>query len=157
MFHRLSGRSLLLCLIVPLLQPACIPGLRPSYEHEEVTKKRSVDQVHFQDSLNVFFIDDVNPYPDIEVLWFSSFLEGPVEMEIFDGATDSLEAAYIFEPQSTPVYAVAYRPESKRLVKCVIRVNAEPKCARLLTAFYPIPQPQWGTRYTVHQRHGTDK
>jgi hypothetical protein len=141
-------------LIVPFLEPACIPGLHPSYEYDQVTKKRSTDQVNFQDSLNVFFVEDVNPYPDKEVLWFSSFLEGPVEMEIYDAASDSLEAVFTFEPQSIPLYTVAYRAESSRLVKCVIRVNDQPKCARLLPAFYPIPQPQWGTKYTVQEKHG---
>jgi hypothetical protein len=142
-------------LTLALGQLACIVQLHQSYEYGEVTKKRSADQVHFQDSLKVFFVDYVNPYPDKEVLWFSSYLEGPVEMEIHDAGNDSLEAVYRFEPQEMPLYAVAYRSDSNRLVKCVIRVNNQPKCARLCASFYPLPQPQWGTTYTVEREQRT--
>jgi hypothetical protein len=130
----------------------CFSMLNPSHDYEDVTRKRASDQVHFADSLKVFFVDYVNPYPDREILWFSSFLEGSVTMEVHDAASDSLEAIYHFEPQETPLYAVAHRTNSPRLVKCVILVANEAKCAKLLPVFYPLHHPQWGTEYRVEER-----
>jgi len=127
----------------------CWVLFHPSYDYNEVSTKRIADQTYYADSMNVFFVQYVNPYPDKEVLWFSSFIEGDVEMEIHSAETDSVEAIYHFEPQETPLFALAYRADSDRLVKCVVRINGRQKCARLLPAFYPLPQPQWGTSYRV--------
>lgn len=151
MKHRILPSYFILLSVLAALFQGCWVLFNPSYDYDDVTTKRIADQTYYGDSLSVFFVEYVNPYPDKEVLWFSSFIEGNVEMDVYNTETDSLEAIYHFEPQDTPLFVVAYRTESQRLVKCVVRVNSRPKCARLLPAFYPLPQPQWGTEYRVEE------
>jgi len=120
-----------------------------SERYEEVTTKRAADQVYFEDSLHVFFVDYTNPYSDREVLWISSYVEGSVKLHLHSMGDDSLKAIYHFKRQESPLYPVVYRTDRSRMVKCVILVDGRPKCARILPWIYPLPHPQWGTEYTV--------
>ena len=139
-------------LLTPVFMIAgCSAFIRPSYEYDDVTAKRISDQSYFEDSLKVFFVEYPNPYRDKEVLWFASFLEGEVEMRLHDMTDDSLVAVYRFEPQTAPIYPIAYRADRERPVKCVILVDGRPKCATQVPWLYPLPVPQWGTRYTVKE------
>jgi len=139
------------CFLLTLCLGGCSSFLNPSYDYDDVTTKRIGDQSYFEDSLKVFFVDYPNPYPDKEVLWFASFLDGPVEMRVHDMADDSLVAVYRFEPQAAPVYPIAYRADNERPVKCVVVVDGRAKCARQMPWLYPLPVPQWGTSYSVEE------
>jgi hypothetical protein len=97
----------------------------------------------------VFFVEYANPYAEKEVLWFSTFLGGSVEMHLHSMGDDSLRAIYRFKKQESPLYPVAYHTDKSRMVKCVIVVGGRPKCAKVFPWIYPLPHPQWGTQYTV--------
>jgi hypothetical protein len=132
---------------------SCGTLLHRSYDFEDVTKARASDQTYFEDSSGVFFVEYFNPFPDKELLWFSSFIDGPVKLCVFDTATDSLETIYHFEEQEMPVYTIAlHHEETARFVKCVVYVDGRPKCAKIYHAFFALPQPQWKTIYTVEER-----
>lgn len=132
---------------------SCAALLHRSFDFEDVTKARASNQAYFEDSIAVFFVEYFNPFPDKELLWFSSFLEGPVKLYIFDTTSDTLEAIYHFEEQKMPVYTIAlHHEETARFVKCIVYVDGRPKCARIYHAFSALPQPQWDTIYTVEAR-----
>lgn len=129
----------------------CSAMLDHSYDYDDVTEKRVIDQTHFEDSLTVFFAEYPNPYRDKEVLWIASFMEGSVALEVHSMEDDSIMAVYRFEPQEAPIYPIAYRDDSLDPVKCVITVNGRSKCATLLPSFYALMVPQWGTTYTIEE------
>jgi len=132
---------------------SCGTLLHRSYDFEDVTTARASDQTYFEDSSGVFFVEYFNPFPDKELLWFSSFVEGAVKLYIYDTATDSLEAIFHFEEQEKPIYTIAlHNANTDRFVKCVVYVNNRPKCAKIYHAFSPLPQPQWKTVYTIEKR-----
>ena len=128
---------------------ACFFLFGAGESYEEVSLKRAADQVYFEDSIHVFFVEYANPYTDREVLWFSSFLEGPVEMHLHNMGDDSLKAIYRFKLQESPLYPVVYRTDRSRMVKCIVLVGGRQKCAKIFPWIYPLPHPQWGTTYTV--------
>ncbi len=115
---------------------SCGTLLHRSYHFEDLTKARIPDQTYFEDSSGVFFVEYFNPFADMELLWFSSFIEGHVKLYIYDTATDSLEAIYHFEEQEMPVYTIAlHHEETVRFVKCIVYVDGRPKCAKIYHAF----------------------
>lgn len=128
---------------------SCALPLGMSYDREDLDTVRAFDQVYYEDSASVFFASFSNPMPDRDFLWFASFVEGPVQMQVHSTETDSLEAVYSFAPQDIPLYTIAQHREKDRMVKCVLFVNGRKKCAMLCTAWVPIQIPQWKTQYTV--------
>jgi hypothetical protein len=127
----------------------CARFMHPSYEYDDVSRKRVPDQTAFEDSAFVFFAEYPNPYENQEVLWIASFMDGPVEMSVHDMETDSVVAVYRFAAQEAPLYPMVYRSDPERLVKCVVLVGGRSKCAKIFPWIYPLPFPQWGTTYTI--------
>jgi hypothetical protein len=146
---RFTLRQNLLPSIALLLFGSCSALVFGSYDMEEVSKSRGQDQVYYEDSAKVFFVDYVNPFADKSLMWFASYLGGPVELRVHNTTTDSLERVFQFGAQPMPVYTLAMREDSTRLVKCVLFVNGRAKCARVYLAWEPLPIPQWKTNYTV--------
>jgi len=138
-------------MITAVFLSGCASFLNPTYNYDDINAKRDPDQSYFEDSLNVFFFDYPNPYPDKEVLWFASYSEGPVEMRIHNMENDSLVAVYKFKPQKSPLYPIAYKADESVPVKCVVTVNGRPRCAKQMPWIYPLPVPQWGTEYSVEE------
>jgi hypothetical protein len=142
-----TGTTLLLAAVLTF--PSCRTTLFGSFDYEDVNESRSTDQTYFEDSANVFFATYPNPYPDREFLWFATFVEGPVEMRVYDFATDTLSATYRFTAQDVAVHTIALHEVKDEFVKCVLFVGGRRKCAKLFPAFAPIPIPHWKTQYTV--------
>ena len=82
---------------------SCASFLNPKPDYDEIDARRIYDQSYFEDSLKVFFFDYRNPYPDKEVLWFASYMEGDVAMKIHNMENDSLIATYRFAKQESPL------------------------------------------------------
>ncbi len=146
--------DILLILVTSLLliMNGCSTSLFSSYGLEDVSEARAEEQVTFEDSDSVFFATYPNPYPDRELLWFASFIEGPVELHVHNMMTDSLTAIYRFKPQDIPVYTLSLHHQNDRMVKCVLFVNGRRKCAKLYPAWTATPMPQWKTQYTIEER-----
>jgi hypothetical protein len=121
-----------------------------TYSREDLGSVRAAEQVYFEDSASVFFASFANPMPDRDFLWFASFLEGAVRLDIHNVETDSLEAVFTFADQDIPLYTLAQHRENERKVKCVLFVDGRVKCATIVAAWSPIQVPQWKTQYTVH-------
>lgn len=128
---------------------ACKALVYGSSNYETVNESRASDQVHFEDSLKVFFASYPNPYPDKQFMWFAVFVEGSVEMRVHNIESDSLEATYTFAKQDIPVYTIAMHEHPERLVKCVLFVDGRMKCAKMYPSWYPIQIPQFKTQYTI--------
>jgi hypothetical protein len=129
--------------------PACVPNLGPSTDYNEALAHRNPDQISFEDSVKVFYADYVNPYQDKEVLWIASYVEGPVELRIYDMQNDSLETIIRFEQQDSPLYPLAYHADESRVMKCVVFAGGRAKCAKTFPEIHPLEHPQWGTTFTV--------
>jgi hypothetical protein len=147
--------TLLMCslslVVSVLLLNACGSFLSPSEEFQDVTKRRSQDQVYFEDSVHVFFADFPNPYADKEVLWVSNYAGGKVDVYLHSVHDDSVDMILHFEPQQSPLYPLVYHASDDRMVKCVVQVDGREKCAKLYPRIMPLPHPQWGTTYVVER------
>ncbi|MGA9115367.1 MAG: hypothetical protein WB626_01165 [Bacteroidota bacterium] len=127
---------------------SCSPFFHRSMEYGDVHAARLTDQSYFEDSSAVFFLAYANPFPDREILWFASYTEGDVALYVHNTSTDSVLRVLRFRAQAHPVFALAAKPNTADLVKCVIHVGGRPKCARLYPAFTAFHNPSWGTEYT---------
>jgi hypothetical protein len=145
------GRFVASVILLASLPGGCASFLNPSTDYEDVTKRRSAEQTYFEDSADVFFADFPNPYRDKEVLWFSSYAQGRVEVYLHDASNDFVTSILTFDKQESPLYPLVYHSAGERIVKCVIRVDGREKCAKLFPWILPLPHPQWGTSYTIEQ------
>lgn len=143
------GKSALVVVAAVVVLAACRTSLFGSFNYEDVTEQRAVDQTNFEDSAKVFFATYPNPYPDKEFLWFAVFIDGAVEMHVHDFESDSLQSVYRFMKQDIPVHTIALHEDTGHLVKCILYVDGHMKCARVYPAWRPVQIPQFTTQYVV--------
>jgi len=142
----------ILAISLVLTMNACSTSLFSSYGLGDVGEARAEEQVSFEDRDSVFFATYPNPYPDRDLLWFASFIEGPVELRVHNTLSDSVIAILRFEKQDIPLYTISLHYDMEQSVKCVLFVNGKRKCAKLYPAWTAMPMPQWKTQYTIEER-----
>jgi hypothetical protein len=119
----------LIFLLVSIL--SCSGTGVPDYKLEEANRARTNKQKYIEDSAEVFFTDYPNPFYNMSFLAFSCFKEGSVELAVFDGVTDTLEAVYTFAGnRRTHSYDIDFPRITPGAVRCVIRVDGREKCSR---------------------------
>lgn len=97
----------------------------------------------------MFFGEYVNPFKEKELVWFTVWELGTVELRVYDLEIDSLQAIYRFGKQRNALHTLAVRFEDEGFFKVVLLVDDARKCARVYPAWYPTGQTGWEINYDV--------